>query len=124
MEHLKNLWKNLLCHSEQGEESNQRIMNHNYFVYILTNIHRQVLYIGVTNNLRRRIFEHREGSELNGKSFAAKYNCIYLIYWERFQYIQHAILREKELKGWKRERKLALIRAFNPEFKFLNNELE
>ena len=99
-------------------------MNHNYFVYILTNIHRQVLYIGMTNDLSRRIFEHTTASELKTKSFTGRYNCIYLVYWERFQYVQHAILREKQLKGWRRERKYALIREFNPEFKFLNDELE
>ena len=85
-------------------------MTHNYFVYILTNIHRQVLYIGMTNNLDRRMFEHKTSSELKTKSFTGKYNCIYLVYWQRFQYVQHAILREKELKGWRREKKLALIK--------------
>lgn len=97
-------------------------MNHNYFGYILTNIHRQVLYIGVTNDLSRRLIEHKTSSEIKNNSFTGKYNCTYLVYWEHTKYIHNAILREKELKGWKREKKLALIREFNPEFKFLNDE--
>lgn len=96
---------------------------HNYFVYILTNFHRRVLYTGVTNNLERRMLEHKIGSQLKNKSFTGRYNCIYLIYWEHFRYIQDAILREKELKGWRREKKISLIKKFNPELKFLNNKL-
>ena len=99
------------------------LMNYNFYVYIVTNIHRQVLYTGVTNNLERRVYEHTEDAKSTKKSFAGKYNCIYLIYWERFQYINSAIEREKEIKGWKRDKKFALIKSINPALKFLNEEL-
>ena len=56
-------------------------MNYNFYVYILTNIHRQVLYTGVTNNLARRIDEHATDAAGAKKTFAGKYNCIYLVYW-------------------------------------------
>ena len=99
------------------------IGTHNYFVYITTNKTKQVLYTGVTNDLKRRLFEHEEDSKTLKKHFTGKYNCYYLVYFERFQYIDHAIEREKEIKGWVRKKKLELIRSFNPEFKFLNEEL-
>jgi putative endonuclease len=99
-------------------------MNHNYYVYILTNIHRQVLYTGVTNDLNKRIAEHTEDTNGSKKSFAGKYACKYLIHWEHFKYIKSAIEREKEIKGWKREKKLALIKSTNPELKFLNEEIK
>ena len=98
-------------------------MNYNFFVYILTNVHRQVLYTGVTNDLARRTFEHEDDAKNVRTSFAGRYNCIYLVYWERFQYVDHAIAREKQIKGWTRKKKLELIRSFNPEFKFLNDEV-
>ncbi|HNH21697.1 MAG TPA: GIY-YIG nuclease family protein [Ferruginibacter sp.] len=98
-------------------------MNYNFYVYILTNIHRQVLYTGVTNNLARRIDEHATDAAGAKKTFAGKYNCIYLVYWERFQFIRSAIAREKEIKGWRRERKLNLIRSINPAILFLNEEI-
>jgi len=98
-------------------------MNHNYYVYILTNINRQVLYIGVTNDIARRIFEHEEDAKGDKKTFAGKYNCIYLLYYERYQFVNYAIAREKELKGWTREKKDALIRTMNPELRFLNDEV-
>jgi len=98
-------------------------MNYNFFVYILTNAHCQVLYTGVTNDLSRRMFEHKDDSLNEKKGFTGKYNCVYLVFWERFQYAEHAIAREKQIKGWTRKKKLELIRSFNPEFKFLNDEL-
>jgi putative endonuclease len=98
-------------------------MNRNYYVYILTNINRQVLYVGVTNDIARRLFEHEEDAKGDKKTFAGKYNCIYLLYYERYQYVNYAIAREKELKGWTREKKNALIRTMNPELKSLNDEV-
>src|ERR1700679_1915367 len=98
-------------------------MNHTYYVYILTNKHRQVLYIGVTNDVARRIFEHEEDAKGPRKSFAGKYNCVFLLYWESYQYVNSAIAREKELKGWKRERKYELIKTTNPELAFLNESI-
>ena len=74
-----------------------------YYVYIMTNSHKNVLYIGVTNNLKRRIIEHEEGLD-NG--FSKKYNCNYLIYYEEFKSINLAIKREKVLKGWRRKKKI------------------
>ncbi|MBS1643058.1 MAG: GIY-YIG nuclease family protein [Bacteroidetes bacterium] len=99
-------------------------MNYNFFVYIMTNIHKSVLYAGVTNDLQRRVYQHTENSKNNKKTFAGKYNCIYLLYWERYQYIQHAIESEKQIKGWTRAKKIELIKSINPEMNFLNYELE
>ena len=96
---------------------------HSYFVYILTNAARKVLYTGVTNNLCRRLEEHKTDSKGAKKSFAGTYNCFYLVYWEHFQYIDQAIAREKEIKGWRRAKKEALIGVFNPQWKFLNDEV-
>lgn len=95
-------------------------MNHNYFVYIITNINKTVLYIGVTNDLRRRLYEHKNGLV---EGFTKKYNCFYLLYYEHFTHINHAIKREKELKGWRRDKKEFLINELNPDWKFLNDEV-
>ncbi len=95
---------------------------HNYFVYILTNPTKTVLYTGVTNDLGSRLSQHFEQRGLK-ETFAGRYFCYQLIYWERHGYVQHAIEREKELKGWSRKKKIALIEAFNPEWKFLNGEV-
>ena len=93
-----------------------------FYVYIVTNSNNTVLYTGVTNNLKERIIEHYTGKETS-KSFTSKYHCHYLLFYETFDYINSAIAREKEIKGWIRTKKLELIRTFNPEFKFLNEEL-
>src|SRR5690606_9441334 len=98
------------------------IGTHNYYVYILTNKMKTVLYIGVTNELKERLYWHKN-PEANSKSFTAKYKCFYLIYFEHFQDIGQAIIREKELKGWRREKKEILINSFNPYWKFLNDEI-
>ncbi|MEQ6120377.1 GIY-YIG nuclease family protein [Reichenbachiella sp. MALMAid0571] len=92
-------------------------MNHNYFVYITTNPGKSVLYIGVTNDLFTRMQQHYEN---RGKSntFAGRYYCYNLIYWERFQYINDAIDREKELKKWSRKKKEELIATTNKNWKF------
>ncbi|MDA3952083.1 MAG: GIY-YIG nuclease family protein [Bacteroidales bacterium] len=93
----------------------------NYFTYILSNKNKTVLYTGVTNNLKRRLFEHEEDSKGQKRTFAGKYNCFYLVYYERFQFIEHAIKREKEIKGWVRGKKDKLISEFNTEWRFLND---
>jgi putative endonuclease len=93
---------------------------YNFYVYILTNKAKTVLYTGVTNNLKRRLEEHNE--KLNPNSFTAKYNLNYLIYYEKFGWIQQAIAREKEIKLLKRDLKLELIKEFNPNIEFLNNK--
>ena len=90
-----------------------------FFVYILTNWNKNVLYVGVTNNLSRRKNEHYSGS---APGFTKQYSCKYLVYYEVFQYINDAIRREKEIKGWTRMKKEKLIRSFNPEWVFLNGK--
>ena len=92
--------------------------NHNYFVYIITNPRKTVLYTGVTNDLVSRLREH---SDNRGKkeTFAGKYHCHHLLHYERFQYIQHAIEREKEIKKLSRKEKESLISEYNPEWTFL-----
>ena len=98
-------------------------MTHNYFVYIVANEYRTTLYIGMTNNVQRRLSQHYFDSLNAKKSFAGKYNCIYLVYYEGFEYPKDAIAREKELKKWRREKKNNLIKAFNPKWETLNNQI-
>ncbi len=82
-----------------------------YYVYILTNRYHTVLYIGVTNNLQRRLYEHK--SKLIA-GFTAQYNLDKLIYFEETGQIQDAIAREKQLKNWHRDWKIGLIEKANP----------
>lgn len=96
---------------------------HNYYIYILTNISKTVLYTGVTNNLVDRIRFHKENTNINKKAFTSKYKCFYLIFYEHFNDIEFAIKREKEIKGWLRIKKEKLINEFNPDWKFLNNDI-
>ncbi|MCX2495109.1 GIY-YIG nuclease family protein [Pedobacter sp. PF22-3] len=96
------------------------MMNHNYFVYILTNKNKTVVYTGVTNDLEVRLRQHKENKE-NKFAFTKKYNCYYLVYFERFEYIDYAIEREKEINGWTREKKNALIELKNENWDFLND---
>ena len=93
-----------------------------YYFYITTNPNRTVLYCGMTNNLPQRVIEHYL-TRGNQKTFAGKYYCYFLIYYEKFGYVHDAIAREKEVKKWRREKKESLIRSFNQELKFLNFEL-
>lgn len=91
-----------------------------YYIYILTNKSRTVLYVGVTNNLEKRLWQHQENSMFSKTSFTGKYNCIYLLYYEHYQNVRDAIAREKEIKGWTRQKKIDLIKTTNPEMGFLN----
>jgi putative endonuclease len=101
------------------------IGTHNYFVYITTNKNKTVLYTGVTNDLRARLSQHLQASQhFPSSSFAGKYNAVFLLYYERFGEIEHAIEREKEIKGWRRSKKEVLINSINPQWKFLNDEIE
>jgi putative endonuclease len=93
--------------------------NSNYFVYITTNPKRTTYYIGVTNDLATRLSQHFQNCG-DKKTFASRYYCYRLVYFERFTNAIHAIDREKQLKGWRREKKEALIKSQNPDFKFLN----
>lgn len=95
---------------------------HNYFVYITTNPRKTTLYTGVTNNLKSRLAQHFDNCG-DKKSFAGRYYCYNLIFWEVFDQIEYAIAREKEIKGWRREKKVELINHFNPQWRFLNNEI-
>ena len=92
-----------------------------HYVYFMTNRNKNVLYISVTNNLKRRVTEHEKGLDYG---FAKKYNCRFLIYYEEFRSINLAIKREKELKGWRRDKKDALIKSTNPHLTFLNEKLK
>jgi putative endonuclease len=93
-----------------------------YYVYILTNYKKTVLYTGVTNNLEQRIIEHYLNKGMK-ETFTGRYNTFYLVYYESTQYINNAIAREKEIKNLGRKRKEELINSFNPQWKFLNFEL-
>ncbi len=86
--------------------------HHQYWVYLVTNKGRTTVYIGMTNNLQRRIFEHRTGKDPD--SFAWRYQCWTLVHFEAFKYVDQAIAREKQLKNWKREWKDRLIEQENP----------
>ena len=95
---------------------------HSYCVYVLTNAHHTVLYTGVTNDLERRCYEHKQKRI---KGFTKKYNVDKLIYFERFDFVDLAIAREKQIKGYSRAKKLALIDQFNIEWKelYLNGKI-
>lgn len=98
-------------------------MFNKFYVYIVTNKYRTTLYIGVTNNIQKRLSQHVFDSENAKKSFAGKYACIYLVYYEGFDFPKEAIAREKELKKWRREKKNNLISNFNPKWETLNNQV-
>jgi len=89
-----------------------------YYVYIMANKHKNMIYIGVTNDLKRRVDEHYWG-KING--FTKKFNCKYLVHYEAYNDISLAIHREKKIKNFRREKKDKLISEFNPEWKFLMN---
>lgn len=87
----------------------------------MTNKYSNVLYIGVTRDLRRRIFEHK--NHLNKDSFTSKYNITRLIYFEETSDVKAAIEREKQLKSWNRKRKTFLIMSINPKWEDLSNQV-
>ena len=98
--------------------------SHNYIVYIITNKNKTVLYTCVTNDLNRRLDEHEESAKsFWHNSFAGHYNAYFLLHYERYEFIEDAIAREKEIKGWRRSKKEALINTENPEWRFLNDEV-
>ena len=90
---------------------------HLYYVYILTTRSNTVLYTGVTNDLKRRVFEHKSGFN---EGFTKKYHVHKLIYFEMFDFVELAIAREKQIKGYSREKKIKLIETMNPEWKELD----
>ena len=94
---------------------------HQYWVYIMSNKTRTVLYVGITNDLYRRYLEHKEEKI---KGFTQKYKCHDLLYYEEFSVVDDAIAREKEIKAWRREKKEKLIATTNPEKRNLAIGLE
>ena len=96
------------------------LRDYNFWVYIVTNAHGSVLYIGMTNDLARRISEHRAG-EIPG--FASDYRCTKLIYYEHRSDVRDAIAREKQLKKWSRSKKVELIATLNPRWKDMAPEI-
>lgn len=89
---------------------------HRYYVYILTNPAATVFYVEMTNDLQRRIAEHKEGVE---EGFTKCYNVHRLVYYEEYTDVRQAIAREKQLKRWRRTWKVDLIRSVNPSFRDL-----
>ncbi len=88
-----------------------------YYVYIMTNRKNGVLYTGVTNNLERRVNEHKQKLVFG---FTKKYNCTKLVYYSSGSYTRETIAAEKQIKGWLRRKKIALIEAENPEWRDLS----
>ena len=93
--------------------------SHDYYVYILSNKTNTVLYIGVTNSLENRTWEHKNKIY---KGFTSKYDVNRLVYYKEFQWIHDAIAREKQLKGGSRQKKINLIVGFNPDWNDLSTE--
>ena len=93
--------------------------NHDYWVYILTNRRSNTLYVGITNNIARRLWQHTYG-EMEG--FAKRYHLNRLVWVEHFRNVNAAIACEKKLKGWRRARKIALIEKMNPRWLDLSDE--
>ncbi len=91
-----------------------------YYVYILTNFTKTVLYVGVTNDLVCRIYEHKQ-ELLEG--FTKRYHCTKLVYFESFPNIENAITSEKIIKGWTRKKKIALIESINPNWNDLYKKI-
>jgi len=92
---------------------------HNYFVYIMTNKHNTVLYTGISNDLVRRVWEHK--NKYYPTSYTAKYNINKLVYYEYLKDVNLAIIREKQIKSGSREKKLWLIEKMNKEWKDLSD---
>jgi len=89
-----------------------------YYVYIMASLS-GTLYTGVTNSIRRRSYEHKCG---DGSNFTARYEVDRLVYYEVFQYVNNAIAREKQIKGWRRSRKASLIESQNPSWRDLSRD--
>ena len=92
-----------------------------YYVYILTNKHCTVLYTGVTSDLLRRVYEHK--NHLDNDSFTAKYKVTRLVYFEETSDVKVALEREKQIKSWNREQKISLIMGENPYWEDLYNQM-
>ena len=107
------------CHFKRREKSHARmwvrqlINNHKYYVYILANKSNSVLYVGMTNNLERRLFEHKN-KLVDG--FTKSYNVNKLVYFEESNQVDVVLNREKEIKKWRREKKNKLVETMNPKW--------
>jgi len=95
-------------------------MRNQYYIYIMTNKNKTVLYTGITNDLKRRVYEHKEKLV---KGFTKKYSINKLIYYEVFRDVGNAILREKQIKGGSRAKKIELVNKMNPEWRDLYDDL-
>ena len=95
-------------------------MPHQYYVYIMTNVRNTVLYTGITNNLYRRVFEHKHKLR---EGFTKKYNVTKIVYYEVFDDVQLAITREKQIKAGSRQKKIDLIKGMNINFRDLYDSL-
>lgn len=93
-------------------------MQRSYYVYIMTNLSR-TFYVGITNNLERRVSEHQQKLV---EGFTKKYNITLLVYYEIFGNVREAIAREKQIKDWRREKKIALIESMNPVWRDLSED--
>ena len=93
---------------------------HEYYVYIVTNINHTVLYTGVTNDLYRRVEQHRSGE---GGKFTSRYYLTKLVYYKVYAYVDDAIQREKLIKGGSRQKKIDLVNEMNPAWKDLFEEM-
>ena len=104
-------------HPSQDESRDLIYMQYTYYIYIMSSKY-GVIYIGVTNDLESRVLQHKQGEN---EGFTKKYNCHKLVYYEGFDSIEHAIMREKQLKKWRRSKKEFLIDKINSEWKDLAN---
>jgi len=95
-------------------------MDKQYYIYIMTNSNNIVLYTGITNNLERRVYEHKEKLV---EGFTKKYGITKLVYYEIFRDVDNAILREKQIKGGSRAKKIKLINSMNDDWRDLYDEL-
>lgn len=102
--------------------TNMHKIHRQYYIYIVTNINKTTLYTGVTNNLSARLTEHWQNRN-SFKTFAGRYSCYNLVYFETFKYINDAIAREKEIKKFNRKKKNQLIHSQNPDWTFLNEKI-
>ena len=94
-------------------EFNPQTGFHSYYVYIITNTYRSTFYIGMTNNLKERLNQHKENLELGNKTFASKYNLEFLVYYEKFVWVEEAIAREKEINVTDEEMKTKIKEIVN-----------
>jgi len=101
----------------QDEENKKGDMQKTWYTYIMSNRHRTVYYVGITNDIARRSFEHER--KLHPQSFTAKYNIDELLYVEMYEHPGEAIAREKQWKGWTRNKKMLIIKTINPEMRNL-----